>query len=134
MWAADLKRELDSIITWSDAYSIVIKTKTDNDVLDLAYVGGDMIYLGVESVVYILILVFIENAERIFARFITSKIKPRNKVKYIQMHNNENNENNTTPEPDKNEENSMRPDEPKHDDFLEKSIIVKAENNNVFYY
>ena len=32
---------------------------------------------------------------------------------------------------DKNEENSMRPDEPKHDDFLEKSIIVKAENNNL---
>ena len=32
---------------------------------------------------------------------------------------------------DKNEENSMRPDEPKHDDFLEKSIIVKAENNKL---
>ena len=32
---------------------------------------------------------------------------------------------------DKNEENSMRPDEPKHDYFLEKSIIVKAENNNL---
>ena len=122
MWAADLKRELDSIITWSDAYSIVIKTKTDNDVLDLAYVGGDMIYLGVESVVYILILVFIENAERIFARFITSKIKPRNKVKYIQMHNNENNENNTTPEPDKNEENIEK---------REVNIIQSNNDNNI---
>ena len=32
---------------------------------------------------------------------------------------------------DKNEENSMRPDEPKHDDFFEKSIIAKAENNKL---
>ena len=32
---------------------------------------------------------------------------------------------------DKNEENSMRPDEPKHDDFFEKSVIAKAENNKL---
>ena len=32
---------------------------------------------------------------------------------------------------DKNEENSMRPDESKHDDFFEKSIIAKAENNKL---
>ena len=32
---------------------------------------------------------------------------------------------------DKNEENSMRPDEQKHDDFFEKSIIAKAENNKL---
>ena len=32
---------------------------------------------------------------------------------------------------DKNEDNSMKPDEPKHDDFMEKSIIAKAENDKL---
>ena len=32
---------------------------------------------------------------------------------------------------DKNEDNNMKPDEPKHDDFMEKSIIAKAENDKL---
>ena len=65
------------------AYKIVKNTKKDNDVLDIKYIGGDLIYLGVESVVYILILVFIENSDKIFSRCFTSNVKPITKKNYI---------------------------------------------------
>ena len=93
MFTADLKRELDWVITWLMAYSIVKKTKNEKDVLELKYVGGDTIYLGVESVVYILILVFIEIADKIFFKCITSNIKPKNEIQNVQKHNKDNNTN-----------------------------------------
>ena len=83
MYTADYKREMEGEISFGDAYRTVLKTKTADDVLDIKYVGGDFIYLGVESVVYILILVFIENSDRIFAKCFTSNTKPKGGIKYI---------------------------------------------------
>ena len=79
LFAADLKNELEGIISWGMAYS-----KKPKDVLDLKYIGGDLIYLGIESVVYILILVFIENSDKIFSRCFTSNVKPKNENKKLE--------------------------------------------------
>ena len=120
IWTADLKKEMDDIINWSQAYSIVMDTKKPKDVLDLKYVGGDMIYLGVESIVYILILVFIENAEKIFAKCITSNIKPRNLIQNDHQNINNINKDNTNPEQDKNENSKNK----------QRKIDIYNSNNN----
>ena len=84
LFAADLKNELEGIISWGMAYLIVMRSKKPKDVLDLKYIGGDLIYLGIESVVYILILVFIENSDKIFSRCFTSNVKPKNENKKLE--------------------------------------------------
>jgi len=118
MLTADLKRELNRVISWSMAYSIVKKTKNEKDVLKLKYLGGDMIYLGVESVVYILILVFIEIADKIFSKCITSNINPKNEIQNVQKHNKDNNTN---------------AERGKKDDSIEqrKVNIYPSNNNNI---
>ena len=84
LFAADLKNELEGIISWGMAYLIVMRSKKPKDVLDLKYIGGDLIYLGIESVVYILILIFIENSDKIFSRCFTSNVKPKNENKKLE--------------------------------------------------
>ena len=77
VYATDLEIKLNGIVNWATAYLAVRLSKSDNDVLELKYLGSDLIYLGAESIVYILILVFIENFENIFSRCLTSTIKPK---------------------------------------------------------
>jgi ATP-binding cassette subfamily A (ABC1) protein 3 len=91
IFAADFEKEMDGIISWGTAYLVVLKTKKSKDVLSLKYLGSDFIYLGVETVVYILILVFIENFDKIFARCFTSKFKPKNENNKIKEEIRENN-------------------------------------------
>ena len=83
LFTADLRRELDGVVSWGTCYQVVLRTRTPDDVLDLKYIGGDLIYLGIESVVYILILVFIENSDKIFSGCFTSKVKPKSEKNYI---------------------------------------------------
>ena len=47
----------------------------DEDILELKYMGYDCVYLAVESVAYLLILVFVENSLVIFRCCFTSKTK-----------------------------------------------------------
>ena len=81
VFATDLQKALKGVADWGTAYSVVQRTKSPDLVLKLEYIGSDFLYLGVESVVYILILVFIENFDKIFSRCFTSKIKPREEIK-----------------------------------------------------
>ena len=91
IFAADFEKEMDDIISWGTAYLVVLKTKKPKDILSLKYLGSDFIYLGVETVVYILILVFIENFDKIFSRCFTSKFKPKNEINKIKEEIRENN-------------------------------------------
>ena len=50
----------------------------DKDILDLKYMGYDCVYLAVESVVYLLILIFLENSLVIFRCCFTSKTNNKN--------------------------------------------------------
>ena len=83
--------EKGGIINWSTAYLIVTKSKNYNDktVLELKYLGSDLIYLGVESIVYILILAFIENFEKIFSFWLTTDKRPIY-LSYIRKNNEDN--------------------------------------------
>ena len=85
IFAVDLEKDLDGVINWGTAYLIVTGSsrKYYYDILSLKYLGCDFIYLGIESIVYILILVFIENKEKIFSRCITSSMKPKDEIYYI---------------------------------------------------
>ena len=91
LFVADLIRELDMNISWGYAYFLVLRKKEYYNILNLKYFGGDLIYLGIESIVYILILVFIENTDKIFSKCITSNIKPKDKIKFIKEENKDNN-------------------------------------------
>ena len=146
LFAADLEHDVDNVISWGMAYQIVKRTKKDNDVLDLKYTGGDLIYLGVESVVYILILVFIENSDKIFSRCFTSNVKPITKKNYIIkdiLVNNNNQEININEEEavnDNQNKSNLKNDastydskisipENVHDTYV-KNEIIKAKSNN----
>ena len=80
IFASDLKRDLDATLSWSEAYLIVVKERSPSYVLNLKYLGSDLIYLGIESIVYTLILVFIENSDKIFSRCFTSNKNTKNKI------------------------------------------------------
>ena len=113
IFAADLKKNFD-MISWGTAYLIVLRTKKPKDVLSLKYVGSDLIYLSVESVVYILILAFIENSEKIFSRCFTSRTKPRDETNLIEQNNKKkeninNNIDNISQEQEKKENNTPNP-------------------------
>ena len=87
IFAADLSMEMKGIIPFGTAYLVVLRTKSPKDVLEMKYVGSDFVYLAVESLVYIIILVVIENSEKIFSRCFTSKFKPRDIIKNIEEEN-----------------------------------------------
>ena len=113
IFAADLKKNF-GMISWGTAYLIVLRTKKPKDVLSLKYVGSDLIYLSVESVVYILILAFIENSEKIFSRCFTSRTKPRDETNLIEQNNKKkeninNNIDNISQEQEKKENNTPNP-------------------------
>ena len=120
IFAVDLEKELDGVINWGTAYLIVTGTSRTYyyDILSLKYLGGDFIYLGIESIVYILILVFIENKEKIFSRCITSGTKPKDEIYYINKGDFNQNKN----------ENDI----PNHDELNinNSNIIDNAHNSN----
>ena len=61
----------------------------DEDILDLKYMGYDCVYLAVESVVYLLILIFLENSLVIFKCCFTSKTNNKNiKIELKEKRNN----------------------------------------------
>jgi len=139
IFTADYKREMKGIISWEQSYNIIKNTYTDNDVLRLKYVGGDMIYLGVECVVYILILVFIENSDRIFAKCFTSNIKPKEVNHYIQEDKEDIKDNDTSPEKNKKDDsinsrkvNTFRKNDKKNANLSESKISI-PENVNDSY-
>ena len=74
--------EIENDLSWEYSYWIVEREMSDDDVLKSKYLGSDLIYLGVESIVYILILAFIENFEKIFFKCFTNNIKPINLIKF----------------------------------------------------
>ena len=55
--------------------------------LNLEYTGSDFIYLVVETFAYILILIIIENFDKIFSICFTSKIKPKDEYKKLIVEN-----------------------------------------------
>ena len=69
--------ELEGVVNWGTAYLFATKKYTPKDVLKLDYVGRDLLYLGSETVIYIIILIIIENADKIFSRCFTSSTKPK---------------------------------------------------------
>ena len=93
IFATDYEIELNNLITWGTAYIIEIERKSPDYVLNLKYLGRDFIYLGVETVAYIIILIIIENSDKIFARCFTSLTKPKDdKINNInEVHNFNNN-------------------------------------------
>ena len=98
IFTADLRKERNGTIGWGDAYNIVLETRGPDYVLNLKYVGGDLIYLALESIIYILILVFIENSDIIFSKCFTSNKKPKDDMNYIKE---DNKDTNTNPEQNK---------------------------------
>ena len=97
-----LDREEEEL-SWSTSYYFVRNFFKDSDILKMKYLGSDCIYLAVESVVYLLLLVFFENSEIIFSCCFKSNIK-KNKNKTLNLENQiESNENNNNHE--KGEEN-----------------------------
>ena len=77
IFATDLEIELEGVVNWGTAYLFATKKYTPKDVLKLDYVGRDLLYLGSETVIYIIILIIIENADKIFSRCFTSSTKPK---------------------------------------------------------
>ena len=87
VFATDYEKSMKGVIGWGTAYLIVQKSKKPDYVLNLKYIGSDLIYLGVESVAYILILIFIENFDKLFSNCFTSRIKPKNVIKNKEENN-----------------------------------------------
>ena len=73
VFATDFELELDEIIDWTTAYTIVLHSQDPNDVLKMKYLGSDCVYLAVESIAYLLILVFCENFDNLFSFCFTVK-------------------------------------------------------------
>ena len=96
IFTADLRKEMDEAIDWGEAYRIVLDSKNSDNILNLKYVGSDLIYLGVESIVYILILAFIENSDKIFSKCFTYNKKPKEDINNLKEDNNKNNSTNPT--------------------------------------
>ena len=53
-------------VQWSSAYIYVLGTYKDRDILKMEYLGNDCIYLAVESVVYLLLLIFLKILKKYF--------------------------------------------------------------------
>ena len=87
IFATDLEVGSKGMISFEKAYLIVTKSKLSSHVIKLEYTGSDFIYLAVETFTYILILIIIENSDKIFFKCFTSKIKPKDKYKQIIAEN-----------------------------------------------
>ena len=75
IFATDYELEQNKNISLSTSYLLVRSKYKDDDILKMKYLGSDCIYLAVESIVYLLLLVFFENSETIFSYCFTSNIK-----------------------------------------------------------
>ena len=124
----DLKENEGVEIDWSSAYSIA-NNLTDNNILKMKYLGSDCVYLAVESVVYLLLLVFFENFENLFSFCFTSKMKQTKKV--MKMNNNleinVDNINNNNMDNEANIENTISLPNNVNDTYV-KNEIIKAKN------
>ena len=144
IFTADLRKERNKEISWRDAYRIVINTKSPDYILNIKYVGSDLIYLGIESIVYILILVFIENSDKIFSKCFTSNIKPKDSAYSFQEDNKKDKENlrkknkRNMPHSNNKDETSIYDSKisiPENvNDSYVKNEIIKAKSNNETHY
>jgi len=142
VFATDLKRDNDANISWSVAYLIVLRERSSDYVLKIKYIGSDLIYLGIESIVYILILVIIQNSDRIFLSCVTSKMKPKDNIPLVK---NDKKHKPLKPEKNTNEINKIIIKETNENDSeisipdnvndsYVKKEIVKAKRNNESNY
>ena len=122
-------KEEDLEISWSMAYLFVLGSYKDKDILKIKYVGSDCIYLAVESIVYLLLLIFCENFEYLFSFCFTSNKKQNNEDIKINNHFENNiNQNNNEIYNDNNYNLISIPDNV--NDTYVKNEIIKAKNIN----
>ena len=98
------------------------------DILKLKYFGGDCLYLAIESIVYLLILIFLENFLTIFKCYLISNKKLVNNLNSNEIKNRDNNiinENNLN--------NISIPDNV-NDTYVKKEIIKAKDLNNTQRY
>ena len=140
IFAADLQNEFNGEnyeLSWSTAYLMVLSRKK-NDILKLKYMGSDCIYLAVESAVYLLILVFLENFEKLFSFCFTSDLPRKNKnIKFKNITDNKNDRINKNNQDIKNIDDELNvisiPDNV-NDTYVKNEILKsKNENNNTNY-
>ena len=87
IFTTDYVLDEDIEMDWSTAYLFARSEFKDSDILKIEYLGSDCIYLAVESIVYLLLLVFFENSEKIFSCCFTSKKKASNKSLIVNIVN-----------------------------------------------
>ena len=80
LFAVDEEIGNEDVFDRSTAYNFVLGIYKDRDILKMKYLGSDCIYLAVESIVYLLLLVFCENFEKLFSFCFTSNLGMINKV------------------------------------------------------
>ena len=90
------------------------------DLFDLEYIKSDFIYLGVESIFYLLILALFENSKKIFVFCYTNKKKNIN-VNNIEINNNNDNIN---------DNNNCSIPENVNDSYVKKEIKKAKDPNN----
>ena len=113
----------DIEMDWTTAYMIARGEFKDSDILKIEYLGSDLIYLAVESIVYLLLLVFFENSEKIFSCCFTSKKKTNNKPLNVNIANSNENIINSSEKC-----NISIPDNV--EDTFVKNEIIKAKQDN----
>ena len=123
-------------ISWSSAYWMVL-TREKDDILKMKYLGSDFIYLAVESVVYLLLLVFFENFEKLFSCCFTSDLPGKKKITKINNQIENNKDNNANVQEIDNIDNELSvisiPDNV-NDTYVKNEIIKsKNENNDINY-
>ena len=118
-------------ISWSTAYYIVLGKNKKKDILKLKYIGSDCIYLGVESIAYLLLLVFFENFEKLFSFCFTFNLKQNKNLKINNQIENNNNNNINDKEINNNDNylNVISIPDNVNDTYV-KNEILKAKNEN----
>ena len=139
LFATDVKLENDDELDWTAAYYLSLGSYKDSDILKMKYLGSDCIYLAVESIVYLLLLVFCENFEKLFSFCFTSSLRKTNKIVKINnnleensvQNKNINNENNNNDEiiDINNYQNNISIPNNVNDTYV-KNEIIKAKNQN----
>ena len=125
IFAIDYELELNKTISLSTAFLLVRSNYEDKDILKMKYLVSDCIYLAVESIVYLLLLVFFENSQTIFSYCFTSNIKSNYKKINENIYNDIKIEN----QGNINDNNSYNLSIPKNvDDTYVKNEIIKAKN------
>jgi hypothetical protein len=129
----ELKEGEENIdMSWSTAYLFARSKYKDSDILKIEYLGSDLIYLAVESIVYLLLLVLFENSEIIFAYCFTSSHKSDYKTLNVNnVNSNSNGINLYNSENISNNNNEINISIPNNvEDTYVKNEIIKAKQKN----